>query len=304
MSNNKIPQWVADVSLLFVTLVWGATFVMVKDAIREVPPLCFLGLRFTLAAVVLMLIPNTLKGLSKHWPRVILPGITLALGYALQTFGLLHTSASRAGFITGLAVVLVPLFESILRRKWPSRYVSLGVLLATIGLFLMSGTSSNPFNIGDLMVLGCAVSFAVQIIFVGRNAEKVPPLSFAVGMVGVAALSFWPLALAFEPRPVALSGQTIFAILLTALLATSLAFYLQCKMQQFTSTSHTALIFSAEPVFAGLFGYLLAGEILGPLGIVGGGLIVLGIVVAEWRALPTGETVSLSYTDTEESDSH
>ncbi|MDP3487842.1 MAG: DMT family transporter, partial [Bacillota bacterium] len=274
-------------SLLFVTLVWGATFVMVKDAIREVPPLYFLGIRFTLAAVALMLIPNTLKGLTKHWPLVVMPGIALALGYALQTFGLLHTSASRAGFITGLAVVLVPLFESVLRRQWSGRYVSFGVLLATLGLFLMSGTSDNRFNIGDLLVLGCAISFAVQIILVGRTADKVPPLSFAVGMVGVAALSFWPLALVFEPRPVTFSGQTIFAILLTALLATSLAFYLQCKMQQFTSTSHTALIFSAEPVFAGLFGYLLAGEILGPLGIVGGGMIVLGIVVAEWRTEPT-----------------
>ncbi|KAF0196795.1 MAG: hypothetical protein FD169_774 [Bacillota bacterium] len=287
MNNNKISQWVADISLLFVTLVWGATFVMVKDVIREMPPLYFLGIRFTLAAAALMLIPNTLRGLSKHWSLVIIPGIALGLGYALQTFGLLHTSASRAGFITGLAVVLVPLFESVIRQKWPGKYVTTGVLLATIGLLLMSGTSSNPFNIGDLLVLGCAVSFAVQIILVGRTADKVPPLSFAVGMVGVAALSFWPLALVFEPRPVTFSGQTLFAILLTALLATSLAFYLQCKMQQFTSTSHTALIFSAEPVFAGLFGYLLAGEILGPLGIVGGGLIVLGIVVAEWRALPT-----------------
>lgn len=283
MTNNKIPQWVADMSLLFVTFIWGSTFVMVKEAIAEVPPLYFLSIRFTLAAFALMLIPNTLRGLAKHWPLVILPGVTLSLGYALQTFGLLHTSASRAGFITGLAVVLVPLFESVIRRKWPGRYVTAGVLLATIGLFFMSGTSDNPFNLGDILVLGCAVSFAVQIILVGRNAEKVPPLSLAVGMVGVAALSFWPLALAIEPRPLVFGGQTIFAILLTALLATSLAFYLQCKMQQFTSTSHTALIFSAEPVFAGLFGYLLAGELLGPLGILGGGLIVLGIVVAEWK---------------------
>lgn len=283
MSNNRIPQWAADASLLFVTLIWGATFVMVKEAIAEVPPLYFLGIRFTLAAIALMLIPGTVKGLTKHWRLMVLPGVTLALGYALQTFGLLYTSASRAGFITGLAVVLVPLLESIIRRKWPGRYVSLGVLLATTGLFLMSGTSDNPFNFGDLLVLGCAISFAIQIILVGRSAGQVPPLSFALGMVGVAALSFWPLALTFEPRPVVFGGQTLFAILLTALVATSLAFYLQCKMQQFTSPSHTALIFSAEPVFAGLFGYLLAGEILGPVGIVGGALIVLGIVVAEWK---------------------
>jgi len=283
MQHKQIPQWVADLSLLFVTLVWGATFVMVKEAIAEVPPLYFLGIRFGLAAIALMLVPGTLKGFIKHWRLAIMPGVALALGYALQTFGLLYTSASRAGFITGLAVVLVPLLESILRRKWPSKFVSFGVLLATLGLFLMSGTSNDPFNIGDLLVIGCALSFAVQIILVGQNAEHVPPLAFALGMVSVSALSFLPLAALFEPRPITFGNSTIFAILLTALLATSLAFYVQCKMQQFTSSSHTALIFSAEPVFAGLFGYLLAGEILGTLGIIGGGLIVLGIVVAELK---------------------
>lgn len=280
-NQNKLPQWFADLSLLLMTVIWGATFVIIKDAIVNIPPLYFLALRFSLAALALAAIPGTVAGLKSNWRNVVLPGLMLGLGYALQTFGLLYTSASRAGFITGLAVVLVPLMESTLKKKLPGRFVSIGVLLATAGLFLMSGRGDDPFNLGDLLVLGCAVSFAMQIVLVGRNASKVPPLSFALGMVMVTALSCWPLALLTETAPTSLGNQVVFAIAMTALLATSLALYVQCKMQQFTSTSHTALIFSAEPVFAAVFGYMLAGELLGPIGILGGAMIVAGIVVAE-----------------------
>lgn len=283
MNNQKIPQWFADLSLLLMTVIWGATFVIIKDAIVNIPPLTFLALRFSLAALALAAVPGTLRGLKRVWRITLIPGIMLGLGYVLQTFGLIYTSASRAGFITGLAVVLVPLIESAFRRKLPSKFVGLGVLLATIGLFLMSGGGNNPFNLGDILVLGCAISFAVQIVLVGRYAENVPPLSFALGMVSVTALSCWPLSLLTETPPATVNSQVVFAIAMTALLATSLALYVQCKMQQFTSTSHTALIFSAEPVFAAIFGYLLAGDILGPIGILGGVMIVSGIVVAEMK---------------------
>ena len=284
MHEKQLPQWIADLSLLMVTAIWGTTFVVVKHAIAEVTPMYFLALRFSLAAFVLALFPGTLAGLKSTWRRTLVPGLLLALAYLLQTYGLIYTSASRAGFITGLSVILVPIFFAISEKRRPSWLVISGAAISTIGLALMSGGSADPLNLGDLLVMGCAVGFALQIILVGRRAGEMPSLSLTLGMLGTAALLFWPGAL----REILHQGASVFisvnawmAVLMTAILATSLAFYLQCKMQRFTTPSHTALIFSAEPVFAALFAFLLAGEIIGPMGVLGGGLIVLGIVLVE-----------------------
>lgn len=295
MHEKQLPQWVADLSLLMVTAIWGTTFVVVKNAIAEMTPMYFLALRFSLAALVLFVIPGTARGLRQAWRRTLLPGGLLAMAYLLQTYGLIHTSASRAGFITGLSVILVPLFVSLMDRRKPSALVLTGALISTTGLSLMSGGGSNPLNIGDFLVMGCAVGFALQIIVVGRRAGELPPLSLTLGMLGTAALLFWPGALQelfYHGAPVLPSINAIMAVLMTAIMATSLAFYLQCRMQRFTTPSHTALIFSAEPVFAAVFAFLLAGEILGPLGIMGGILIVLGIVLVEAFPMLRGSSSS------------
>jgi drug/metabolite transporter (DMT)-like permease len=284
MTDKPIPQWIADLSLLMVTAIWGTTFVIVKNAIEQITPMYFLALRFTVAALVLAIFPGTMRGLKGHWQKAMAPGLMLALAYALQTYGLLYTTASRAGFITGLSVILVPVMYSVFRRVRPGAHVMAGALVSTLGLALMSGSSSIPLNAGDIMVLGCAFGFALQIILVGQMAKSVPPLSLTLGMLATAALLFWPGALqelfyhGTAPVP---SLSVLSAALATAVFATSLAFYLQCKMQRFTTPSHTALIFSAEPVFAALFAFLLAGEVVGRAGVVGGGLIVSGILLVE-----------------------
>jgi len=283
LPHETWPQWKADLSLLFVTVIWGATFTIVKEAMNSITPFYFLASRFTLAALALALLPQTIAGLRQGWRLTLLPGLMLTAGFALQTTGLLYTSASRAGFITGLSVVLVPLIVSLRNRAWPPKQVAAGVILATLGLFFLSGTGGNPLNFGDLLVLGCAVSFALQIITIGRRAKNINPLSFALGMTMLAAANFWAMALFFEAPPANFPPSVILAIGMTGLLATALAFYLQCRMQQFTSSTHTALIFSAEPVFAAVFGYLLAGDRLGTIGIAGGALIVAGIIVAELK---------------------
>ncbi|MBS4054197.1 MAG: DMT family transporter [Thermaerobacter sp.] len=286
MTTRTLPQWQANLALFGVTIVWGATFVVVKDAIGTITPFYFLAGRFSLAALVLALIPGTVRGLLPHWRLVIAPSLMMTSGFALQTLGLQFTTASRAGFITGLSVILVPLIVSLYSRAWPPRQVTLGVTLAALGLFFLSGTGRDPFNFGDALVLGCALSFALQIITIGRRAKELNPLSFALGMTGVAATLFSSLALTLESPPTSFPPELFFALGMTAFLATALAFYVQCRMQQFTSATHTALIFSAEPVFAAVFGYLVAGERLGLLGVLGGAMIVLGIVLAELRPLP------------------
>lgn len=296
-------QLLADASLLLVTLIWGATFVMVKDAVSTFPVFSFMALRFTLASAALVplifwrrgqlarLQPNgpfadaaaTPGRLARLIAPSVLVGGALFAGYAFQTAGLLLTTPAKAGFITGLSVVFVPIAAALLLRQPPTRSVWLGVGLATAGLALLSLTSDLRIGPGDLLVMGCAVSFAAQILLLGHFAPRHDPLLLTLGQLLAVALFSTVAAFLFDD-PTPLTGQALFAIAFTGLLATAAAFGVQTVSQRFTTTTHTALIFAAEPVFAGIASYLLIGEVLGPRQLIGCALILAGMVVAEMRS--------------------
>lgn len=319
----KRAQLTADGSLLFVTAIWGATFVMVQEAVMGFPVFAFLALRFSLAALVLLPFflrsrrahsndfsrsvqrtatevvatnePTRSNGFSRsarrsatevaiaNWLPGVLVGLALFAGYAFQTFGLRYTTPAKAGFITGMSVVLVPLGQTIFLRRPPRRNSIVGVALAALGLFLLSVQASLLIGRGDLLVLACAVAFAAQILLVGRFAPDWEPSRLAFVQIMTVALLSGGAALLLE-RPIGWPpGNVWFAAAFTGLLATALAFFLQSRAQQATSPTHTALIFATEPVFAGLFSYLLIGEVLGPRQLVGSGLILAGMVTAEVR---------------------
>lgn len=309
-------QLAADGALLFVTAVWGATFVMVQDAVTGFPVFAFLALRFSMAALLLLpwflrsspparsrssrsgrSLPAPRQGPTEPvrtatarrdrwlalWPGIVI-GLALAAGYAFQTFGLRFTTPAKAGFITGLSVALVPIGQAIFLRKTPGLNSIVGVGLATAGLALLSLDASLSVNVGDLLVLGCAVAFAAHILLVGRFAPGWQPMRLAFVQIATVAVVTAALALLFE-RPIGWpAGNVWFAAAFTGLFATALAFFIQSRAQQATTPTHTALIFSAEPVFAGVFSYLLIGEVLGPRQLAGAALIVAGMLVAElWR---------------------
>lgn len=288
-------QLAADASLLFVTAVWGATFVMVQDAVSAFPVFAFLALRFSLAAAVLMPLAREAppapsdgnrRPLGRYLPGILV-GFALFAGYAFQTFGLRYTTPAKAGFITGLSVVLVPLGQALFLRRAPGLGPAVGVLLATVGLGLLSLEPNLAVGLGDLLVLACAFSFAAHILLVGRFAPAWPPARLALTQIATVAVLSILAALALE-RPVPWpAGNVWFAAVFTGLLATALAFFVQSRAQQATSPTHTALIFAAEPVFAGLFSYLLIGEVMGPRQLLGSGLILAGMLAAElgglWR---------------------
>jgi drug/metabolite transporter (DMT)-like permease len=279
----------ADLSLLLVAAVWGATFVMVSRAVGLVGPLTFLALRFGLAALVLA--PFAL-GAARRAGRPglragVLVGGLLAAGYALQTAGLRYTSATRAGFLTGLAVVLVPFFAWLLLGHPPGLGPFLGVLLAAAGLALMAWTPGEPpaLNRGDWLVLGCALAFALQLVAVAAWAPTLDPRALALVQIATAALLALGAAALREttsgPLPPAVWGAALF----TGIFATALAFLAQASAQAHTSPTHVAVIFATEPVFAGLAGVLLAGERLTRSAWLGCGLILAGMLVAElWPA--------------------
>jgi drug/metabolite transporter (DMT)-like permease len=297
---------IADAALLLVTLIWGSTFVMVKDAVADYPVFSFLALRFAVAALVLLPFvvlrqrnarAKTLGGkvppqhlrtsapLLLHASAPFLIGVALFAGYAFQTAGLHLTTPAKAGFITGLSVVIVPLFAALILRQSPARNAWLGVGLAVVGLGLLTLQAGLRAEPGDLLVLCCAVAFAAHILLTGYFAPHHDPLRLTLGSIVTVAILSSAAALIYD-RPLtsaALTPSVLFAAVFTGALATSVAFGIQTQAQRFTTSTHTALIFAAEPVFAGLFSFLLIGEVLGPKQVLGGVSILAGMGVAEMK---------------------
>ncbi len=285
----------ADLALLGNTVIWGATFTLVKEAIRNVSPMLFLALRFSLATAVLALFfrfrPRKAASLAppgqgaRWWPGC-LTGSFLFSGYVLQTQGLRFTTAPKSAFLTGLASVMVPLLGALVYRNRPQVSEVVGVLVATAGLGLMTLEGTVGWmSRGDLLTLLGAVGFAAHIVALGHFSEHMSFESLSVLQVGSSAV----LALVFcgwverphvEWRPV-----VVCAILITGFLATALAFTVQAWAQQFTTSTRTALIYMLEPVFAWMTSYVLVGENLSGRAAVGAVLILGGVMLVEMKPL-------------------
>jgi drug/metabolite transporter (DMT)-like permease len=279
---------VALVALILVTAIWGVTFVQVKDAVEIYPLFAFLAVRFAIATVTLAPFAagrvRTLdrRGLAAGFGL----GGLLALGYALQTAGLSRTTVSSTGFITGLCVVLTPVTALVLFRYRIALSAWAGVALATVGLAMLSGIEAGS-AVGDALVLGGAFAYAVQIVLMERYAPDYDAVALTLAEMVAALVGFSAIAFALGDLGVP-HGWTVWgALLVTGVFASALAFLVQTWAQRRTSATRTALAFSAEPVFAGFFGYVLAGDRLGALGWTGCAVILAGIVVSEPAAADT-----------------
>jgi drug/metabolite transporter (DMT)-like permease len=275
-------------ALIAVTAVWGLTFVQVKDAIALYPLFAFLAVRFAIASLVLAApAARRLRSLGRHgWIAGSALGLLLAVGYALQTAGLERTTVSSAGFITGLYVVFTPLLGLLLFRTRVGGAVWLGVGLAVLGLALLSGVEAGD-PVGDALELAGSAAYSLQIALMERYAPRYDPIAFTQAEMLAAFGGFTVVAVALGqielPR-----GWTVWgALLVTGIFASALGFLVQTWAQQRTSATRTALAFAMEPVFAGIFGFWLAGDRLGAVGWAGCALIMAGIVVAEPEAART-----------------
>jgi drug/metabolite transporter (DMT)-like permease len=259
--------------LVLVTAVWGSTFVLVKDAISQYPTLPFLAIRFALAALVMIVVVRRLP--SRRVLAVGAPiGVALAAGYLLQTVGLQTTSPGNAGLLTGLFVVFTPLLEGLLGNHVPLRTVG-AALLALLGTALLTGSGFALPHLGDLLVIGCALAFAVHIVLLGRWAPGLPAAPLAmVQMLTSAVLFSGASVTSFTPPP-----QSVwFAIAVTGVLASAVAFLIQTWAQAHLTASRTALILATEPAWALLAAVLLAGQRFGSLQAMGAGLVLIAIL--------------------------
>ena len=286
-----ISKFQADLGLLSVAVFWGTTFILSKLVVTEVPLPIFLFLRLTLAAVVLDL--YALRFLKSLNSRTLLHGAILGfflyLTYLFQMWGIQYTTASNAGFITGLFVVFVPVLGYVFFRFKPAINVLTGIILAVFGLLMLTGANPLRWNKGDLLVFVCAVTAAFHVVFMGKFAPQHNVYLLTAAQLSTVSL-LTVLALPFSQFNWAtMTANNGLILVYLALFGTVYTFLMQTSMQRFTTTSRAALIFSTEPVFAALFAYLIAGELLGLRGWIGGALIVMGMVSAElpWRVILT-----------------
>ncbi|OQM47184.1 EamA family transporter [Anoxybacillus sp. UARK-01] len=287
-------QWIADASLLAVTFIWGATFVVVQNAISFLEPLSFNAVRFWIAGICLLIWLLLFQRSSlQHFNRSLLyagfwMGLWLFSGYALQTIGLLYTTSSKAGFITGLSVVLVPLFSFFFLKQKPTANAVFGSIIAAFGLyFLTMERAELSINQGDVFVFFCAVSFAMHIIITGKYSAHYPTLLLTIMQIFTVAVMCSIGAFLFEDAPNMWNGailakrQVWTALLITSLFATAAAFLIQTNFQKYTTAARVALIFAMEPVFAAVTAYIGAGERLSVSSIIGCVGILCGMIVSE-----------------------
>lgn len=295
-SKPSVARWRADLALVLVALMWGATFVVVKRALTEISTFYFLALRFSLASLCLLALFSVAfraAGVGAVWRGLrggAAAGVLLCLGYTLQTFGLKYTSAGKSGFLTGFYIVLVPPIAAVIFRKRPQWIEVAGILAATAGIVLLTLPSLHGelhVNPGDLLTIGCAVAYAVHLLVLGYYSQRERFEAVALGQIATTAL-LSTFALPFDPPRAVWGANVVSAIIVTAVFATAAAFALQTWAQQYTTPTRTALIFALEPVFALAAAVLIGGETLTLAGVIGGILILAGILAVELKPAPGG----------------
>ena len=274
----------AVIALLFVGFVWGAAFVLMKDAIEQQPYMDFLATRFTVAALAMVILrPKVSLSFAKGDIAFgALIGFVLALGYITQTIGLEATTAAMSGFLTGLYVVLTPLLAWLVLREKISLKIALGALLAAVGLGILSGAAESvEFQIGQLWLIACAVMYAVHILLLGKLGKGRDSYRFAMLQIAAVAVVTWVFALldGYQAPP---NGSVWFAILFTALLSTVFAFWVQTWAQTILEPSRVALLITSEVVFTALIAVSVGQEPATLAMVIGGSVMLVAMLLVEW----------------------
>ncbi|OPL13307.1 MAG: hypothetical protein AVO39_03285 [delta proteobacterium MLS_D] len=275
----------ADGLLLAVTVFWGLTFVIVKEAVEVVGVFLFLSQRFILAFIIMagicVVARRPISG------DVVLKGLTLGAllfgAFAFQTAALAWTTASNTAFLTGLNVLFVSIISGVFLKQRLTGFMIAGVIMASVGLFFLCTGGRWVANVGDLLALTCAVFIALHVVFTGRYARLYDVYWLTAVQLGVVALlSTGGAVVAGDGNSiVAWHPEILNALVICVLFATVFAFFVQTSMQRFTTPTHTALIFCMEPVFGALFAAYALNERLGSGGLFGASLILVGMILSE-----------------------
>ncbi len=291
-------RFYGEAALLLITVIWGGTFAIVKNALSDISPSLFIALRFSIASLILF--PFVFSQLKRINKETLIAGSILAifffLGFQFQTLGLNYTTATKSGFITGTFVVIIPLLQTLIEKRKPRLHNVVGVILVFIGLIFLSSRGENivhffeelgsDLNIGDLLTFMCAIVFAFQIVYVDIFTKKYPymPMVFiqlflsAIG--GMLAALILP-SFGLEETKFTLNFNVFNAILYTSIFASIIAITIQLKYQKIVSPTKAGIIYSFEPIMAAFIAYLLLSEKITNFGLIGGAFIFAGLIVSE-----------------------
>lgn len=273
----------ADLLLILVTVFWGSSYILTKLALDVLQPFNLTALRFIISFAVSALafykrIINADKTTIKY---ALILAVILFVVFVAQSFGLQYTTASNAGFLISLAVVFIPVFAHFFLKQKVERKVVIGVCLAPVGIALLTLNSQLSVNSGDLLCILCALLSAVHVIVIEVFTRRVDSVALGVLQLGFAGL--FSTIFSFFTETVRLPDTALSwgAILVLSILCTAFGYIVQATAQKHTSATHAGLIFSLEPVFSALFGFMLLGEVLSLRGYIGGAILLLSVLIAE-----------------------
>jgi len=279
--KERLPP---EIVLVFITMIWGGTFLAVHYVLNYTTPIFFVGCRFLVAALILLIF--TFKYLKKISKDDVIAGISigavLALSYGLQTIGLKTITSSESAFLTALYIPLVPILIWIFYRKLPNIFIWIGIFFSFIGLILLTGNDFRGvnFNLGQIFTLLSALGIALEIILISKFAGRVDLKNVTIIQLVVASIfCFFIMPFAGETEIPNISWQLVVVTLSLGFASTLIQFAMNWA-QRTVDPSRAAIIYSGEPVWAAIFGRL-AGERLPFLAIIGGLCVILGILISE-----------------------
>jgi drug/metabolite transporter (DMT)-like permease len=286
-------QYKAEFLLLFITLIWGGTFSIVKTALKDVSPLVFLGVRFGVSTILYVVFFRVnLKDFNYSvWRDGLIVAFFLFAGFAFQTVGLKYTTASKSGFITGMLVIFTPIAQLIIERKPPKVGNLIGIFLVMLGLlFLTSDEGSienfiyslgGNFTIGDFLTLLCAIMFALYVVFIDIYSKRHQTGKLVFIQLAFTSVFSFLISPFFEDVKLNLNLGFFLAIAYTSIFATILATHIQTEYQKYTTPTRASVIFTMEPVFSAIIARIFLNEKFSPFALLGSFLMVSGLLVSE-----------------------
>jgi len=297
MTDSFYKKYQGELLLLFVTLLWSATFVIVKESLENISSMLFIGLRFLIAGVILLpiVIRKKLDWKNSNLIPPLFLGLLLFLGFSTQTLGLKYTSATKSAFLTGTAVAIIPILQLFIEKKRPKTGSVIGVIVVLLGILFLSGGNSiitllndivTNFNRGDFLTLICAIFFAGYVVYLDMLSSRYNFWMLLIVQIGVSSLLAFIFAFVFdiidyETLQINYSNQLGYGILYTAIFATLVTTTLQTKYQKLVSPTKAGIVYSFEPIFAAIIAYIFISERITPFGLVGAILIFVGLIVSE-----------------------
>jgi len=283
--QNKIGNIrLAQFALVITTLIWGSTFIIVKDALSQSPPFYFGFFRFFIGAIVMIFLldRSTIFKKNELYPAIIC-GLFLFSGYSFQNFGLVETTPTLSAFITSVSVLMVPVILAVFQIEKVKIKIWIAVFVACFGIHLLTPNGLINLGIGDQLTFGCALSFAIHIIFQGRYMKKIKSINnfFFIQSMVVAILSLFSGFLFEDFSAIQFDFSLLMAFLITGILATTVALLMMIWAQTVLSAPQTAIIIILEPVFAALFSVGFAYEILNPIQYVGCMVVLIAVFIGE-----------------------